>query len=84
VVRRRGRRASDRVEYPSIGVLADPTSVERLALGIATMTVGELTERERRIAVELAHTFSSWLLDMREANDDLTERLLEIIRVYGV
>jgi hypothetical protein len=79
-VRRRDRVAG----YPWAGsALGNPHNAEKLAIGVATVTVGELTERERRIAVELSHLFSGAIADLEDANDQLTELVMDLRRRVG-
>lgn len=83
---RKRRKDRRRVEYPPTGsALGEPTNAERLARALAILTVGDpLSEREVKISVELAHFFSGAIADLEDENRSLHEKLLELIRMWGV
>jgi hypothetical protein len=82
-VPRKRRRDRSKVEYPSGSALGSVVNAEKLALGVATVAVGELTERDQVIVYELAHYFSGAIADLEQVNEQLHERLMEMVRIYG-
>lgn len=83
-------RRRDRERQPPTSVFGSITNAEAVALAVATMTVGPLTERERKVSIELAHFWAGRVLDLEEwnaelaaQNEQLTVRFMEMIRLYG-
>ena len=77
-----------RVRYTTnVAILASPYNAERLALGVATATVGPLTDRERKVVIEVSRLFSGLILDQSayidELADDKHRLILELIRCLG-
>jgi hypothetical protein len=79
-----------RDRQPPTSVFGSVTNAEAVALSVATMTVGPLTERERKVSIALAHFWAgrvldleSWNSELAEQNEMLTVRLLECVRLWG-
>ena len=73
-----------RVRYePDSSVFGNPTNVELVAKGIARVCVGELTEREAKISVEIAHVCSGVVLDSEHTIRELEARLLDCQRLLN-
>ena len=61
--------------------MGHPTNAERLAVGIGISMLGDLTERERSLCVELAHFFSGAISDLEDVNQRLNDLVLEMRRL---
>jgi len=80
----RGRHAH--INYTTTSVFGNVGNCEAFCLALAVSTVGELSERERRVAVELSHALSSVVIDhehrIRQQDaeiDRLSGRVAELI-----
>lgn len=65
-------------------MLTDVTSVERLALGVARVTVGTLTKREHKLVIELAHFFSGYILDQHHTIQQLESRVIDLVNTKHI
>lgn len=61
--------------------MGNPTNAERIAIGVATTTVGALTERERKICIEVSRLFSGYVADMEDQIQGLNGLVLELRRL---
>lgn len=88
----RGRHAH--INYQSTSVFANVQNCETFCMALAVLTVGELSDREKRLVIELSHAMSPIVLDhehrirQQDAEIDrlsgkVAELILELQRCLG-
>lgn len=81
--KRRRDRGAPEAQYPIGSALGSPENAERVAVGLAIVDFGELSDRERQLVISTARVFSGYVFDLEEQVSQMQERLLEMVRMWG-
>jgi hypothetical protein len=59
-------------------VFGNPQNIERVAVAIAEVEIGPLSQTERRIAISVAQFFAGAILDGESQRDELARQVLDL------
>ena len=77
-------RRRDRTTYTTTSVFGSVGNCERFCVALAVATVGPLTDREHKLAIEFSHAMSAIVLDHEQNEAELAAKVLEMQRLFGV